>query len=199
MLNDQDHSSDLAEMQKRLEGENVNITSFLATDYLNHFNEVFMMLEMVPDMPDMLEEVVEWKPKPYEQHFRDSSLHTENLIIEAFNLSPDEYRRPFDRIVKRLDDVLLKLISESSHLLQAGETEKLAQLIHDRMPIIARLITAMGGIINGDSSALDREGVDEIFNDDHFVVTPASTPATVEPASDNHKTMSNKDLDDLFG
>lgn len=199
MLNDEDHSSDRAEMQKRLEGENVNISSFLATDYLNHFNEVFMMLEMVPDMPDMLEEVVDWKPKSYEQHFKDSSLHSEDLIIEAFNLSPDEYRRPFDRIVKRLDGVLLKLISESNNLLQAGETEQLAILIHQKMPIIARLITAMGGIINGDSSALDREGVDEIFKDDHFTVTPASAPTTVEPASDHHKTMSNKDLDDMFG
>jgi hypothetical protein len=196
MLTDQDHSSDHAEMQKRLEGENINIDSFLATDYLNHFNEVFMMLEMVPDMPDMLEEVVDWQPKTYEQHFKDSSLHSEDLIIEAFNLSPDEYRKPFDKIVARLDEVLLSLIRSSNTLLQAGDHEQMAHRIRLKMPIIGRLITVIGGIINGDSNALGQEGIDEILSDDHFENAQPTASTKAAPAEN---TMSNDDLDDLFG
>ena len=37
-------------------GKNINETTLLATDYLNHFNEIIMVLELVPDMPECLEE-----------------------------------------------------------------------------------------------------------------------------------------------
>ncbi len=48
---------------------NVNDDTYLATDYLNHFNEIVMLLEMIPDMPDILEDAKEWRPKSYDQHF----------------------------------------------------------------------------------------------------------------------------------
>ena len=41
-------------LRKRARGSNVNEQTLLATDYLNHFNEVVMLLEMQPDMPDMI-------------------------------------------------------------------------------------------------------------------------------------------------
>ena len=43
---------------QRLQGTNINVNTLLATDYLNHFNEVIMLIEMLPDMPDMLEDVL---------------------------------------------------------------------------------------------------------------------------------------------
>ena len=58
-------------------GTNINETSLLATDYLNHFNEVVMLLELIPDMPDMLEEVEEWKPATYIEHFAASGWGSE--------------------------------------------------------------------------------------------------------------------------
>jgi hypothetical protein len=56
---------------------NINPVSLLATDYLNHFNEAVMLLELIPDMPDMLEDAKRWAPKPYKQHFRDSGFMAE--------------------------------------------------------------------------------------------------------------------------
>src|SRR5262249_53928612 len=53
---------------------NINPVSLLATDYLNHFNEAVMLLELIPDMPDMLTDAKRWAPKPYKQHFRDSGF-----------------------------------------------------------------------------------------------------------------------------
>ena len=44
-------------LRERARGSNVNDQTLLATDYLNHFNEVVMLLEMLPDMPEMLDEV----------------------------------------------------------------------------------------------------------------------------------------------
>src|SRR3546814_15221554 len=53
-------------------GKNINQNTLLATDYLNHFNEIIMLLGMVPSMPECYRDAVEWRPKSYAQHFRDS-------------------------------------------------------------------------------------------------------------------------------
>jgi len=37
----------------------------LATDYLNHFNEAIMLLEMIPDMPECAEDFLQWRPLSY--------------------------------------------------------------------------------------------------------------------------------------
>ena len=57
--------TEMADLQERLKGTNVNEQSFLATDYLNHFNEILMLIEMLPEMPEMAEELFEWEPKSY--------------------------------------------------------------------------------------------------------------------------------------
>ncbi len=44
-----------------------------ATDYLNHFNEIVMTLEMIPDMSELLEEAQTWLPKGYREHLGDST------------------------------------------------------------------------------------------------------------------------------
>ena len=48
-----------------LTAANINPSTGLATDYLNHFNEVVMLMEMLPDMPDCAEDVLEWQPLDY--------------------------------------------------------------------------------------------------------------------------------------
>ena len=65
-------TADYAAWADRLQGTNINGTTLLATDYLNHFNEVIMLIEMVPDMPDIIEDVLAWEPKTYVRHFADS-------------------------------------------------------------------------------------------------------------------------------
>ena len=51
-------------------GKNINQNTLLATDYLNHFNEIIMLLEMVPSMPECYEDAAGWRPKSYAEHFR---------------------------------------------------------------------------------------------------------------------------------
>ena len=40
-----------ADFQKLAGEANLDDKTLLATDYLNHFNEVVILLQMVPDMP----------------------------------------------------------------------------------------------------------------------------------------------------
>src|SRR3546814_21084129 len=50
-------------------GTNINATSLLATDHLNHFNAVVTVLALVPDMPDIDKEAPAWKHTTHTQHF----------------------------------------------------------------------------------------------------------------------------------
>ena len=66
-----------------MQGTNINATMLLATDYLNHSNEVIMLIEMVPDMPDIVEEVLACEPKTYTRYFADSCIQDKDIAIGA--------------------------------------------------------------------------------------------------------------------
>src|ERR1700691_1626323 len=63
---------------------NINPRTGLATDYLNHFNEAIMLLEMIPDMPECSEDFLEWQPLSYREHFTASNFKARDLAIEAY-------------------------------------------------------------------------------------------------------------------
>ena len=67
-----------------LAAANINPVTFLATDYLNHFNNVVMLLELLPDMPDCAEEVVAWAPMSYEDYFRTAHFRERDLAVDAY-------------------------------------------------------------------------------------------------------------------
>ena len=88
----------LAELRSRAAAANINEKSLLATDYLNHFNEFVMVLDLIPDMPDCLEDAEAWQPKNYRDHFRDSAFSAKELAIKAYDHSPAEYRDQFESL-----------------------------------------------------------------------------------------------------
>ena len=51
--------------REKADAANINRETLLATDYLNHLNEIVMTLEMIPDMPEILEEAREWQRKTH--------------------------------------------------------------------------------------------------------------------------------------
>jgi hypothetical protein len=50
----------------------INPFTGLATDYLNHFNEAIMLLEMLPRSPDCRNDLLGWRPMSYREHFANS-------------------------------------------------------------------------------------------------------------------------------
>ncbi len=53
----------------RLSAANINPKTGLATDYLNHFNEAIMLLDLLPQTPEVIVELVSWEPLSYQEHF----------------------------------------------------------------------------------------------------------------------------------
>jgi len=68
---------------QRLADANINPATGLATDYLNHFYEAIMLLEMLPGCPDCRDDILAWRPLTYREHFAASAFSDRALAIAA--------------------------------------------------------------------------------------------------------------------
>src|ERR1700742_133491 len=98
-----DRASMTRELCERARGSNVNPKSLLATDYLNHVNEIVMLFDLVPDAPECLDDCRAWAPKSYQDHFRESSIADRDLAMEAYEHAPQAFRQPFDQLVTEMN------------------------------------------------------------------------------------------------
>src|ERR1700687_5186756 len=90
----------------QLRAANINPRTGLATDYLNHFNEAIMLLEMIPDIPDCAEDFLAWYPLSYAEHFTLSNFKARDLAIEAYELADTSTRAEFDNITSTMTSIL---------------------------------------------------------------------------------------------
>lgn len=144
---------------KRLQGTNINATTLLATDYLNHFNEVIMLIEMLPDMPDMLEDVLAWERKSYQQHFADSAFRDRDLAVAAYDFAPERVRSQFEALVACLDGHLWKTQNRLRDLDPATPSEVLAEDTATTVEKLHRLVGMISCVVNGSSSEVTCEDV----------------------------------------
>jgi len=132
---------------ERLVAANIHPETRLATDYLNHFNEVVMLIDMLPMMPDCAVDVVDWQPCSYVDHFRRSRFKERDLAILAYGAVESDRRRVFEKTVARIDATmgdLQRLIMEAplDHL----PIEKIQDVAEMRLkPLLAHAM----GLING--------------------------------------------------
>src|SRR5712664_2137037 len=90
----------------KLRAANINPRTGLATDYLNHFNEAIMLLEMIPDMPECAEDFLSWHPLSYAEHFTASHFKARDLAIEAYESADANTRAEFDNITAAMTSIL---------------------------------------------------------------------------------------------
>jgi hypothetical protein len=155
----------------RLAAANIHPTSRLATDYLNHFNNIVMLLDLVSAMPECIEEVLEWRPIDYCSYFAASRFRERDLAIRAFAAADAPVREAFEAVVAELDSAVLI----AQDLLRSPETISTDRL--DSLRALVRghlqpLISEAGGIINGhlpdrlrdaEPNASAQESIDELF------------------------------------
>ena len=77
-----DGPDDGASAAVRLADANINPATGLATDYLNHFNEAIMLLEMPSSCPECRDDFLGWRPLSYREHFESCLLYTSDAADE---------------------------------------------------------------------------------------------------------------------
>lgn len=138
--------SDLDAMSPaRLSAANIHPVTRLATDYLNHFNEVVMLMGLVSDMPDMVADIRTWQPKSYAEHFAQSGFAAKDLAIAAYAAAPPEIRARFDTLVDDMNRVVLDGIAR----FEADPPETWGRTAEATVEALHPLIEATSGVING--------------------------------------------------
>jgi hypothetical protein len=134
----------------QLKAANINPRTGLATDYLNHFNEAIMLLEMVPDMPECAEDFLAWSPLSYAEHFWASNFKARDLAIEAYELAEPRVRTQFDNITTSMTSIL---IAVGTAMREATQDKTRATLAEQATNWVKPLVALAGGIINGATEA----------------------------------------------
>src|SRR5471030_1580929 len=80
------------EAAPRLADANINPVTGLATDYLNHFNEAVMLLEMLSGCPECLDDFLGWRPMSYREHFVASRFKGRDKAIAAYDAADPSLR-----------------------------------------------------------------------------------------------------------
>lgn len=154
-------ASDLADWQTRVRGRNIHEATLLATDYLNHLNELVMLLEMVPDMPEMLEDCREWQPKSYVEHFQDSGFSDKELAIEAYDHVPARFRQAFEDTVGKFDRATAAVLT---HLDEVMADEVLLRFrCQNAVQTLQELIGVCNAIIHGEERTISQSEIDELL------------------------------------
>src|ERR1700742_4585276 len=118
-----DHSARAA----MLSAANINPRTGLATDYLNHFNEAIMLLEMIPDMPECAEDFLSWQPLSYAEHFMASNFKAKVLAISAYESADPDIRAEFEQITDTMTSILSAVGSAMREASQDTTRAKLAE------------------------------------------------------------------------
>src|SRR3954462_4255554 len=129
-----------------LRAANINPRTGLATDYLNHFNEAIMLLEMIPDIPECSEDFLQWSPLSYAEHFTASNFKARDLAISAYESADPDIRAEFDQMADTMTSILQEV---SSAMQEAVQDTTKAKLAEQAIGWLKPLVAAAGGVING--------------------------------------------------
>src|ERR1700753_3241161 len=135
---------------RKLVAANINPRTGLATDYLNHFNEAVMLLEMIPDMPECAEDFLAWSPLSYAEHFTASNFRARDLAIQAYESAAPEIRADFDQMTETMTSILREV---SSAMRAAVQDTPKAKLAEQAIGWVKPLVAGAGGGIHGGSEA----------------------------------------------
>lgn len=142
-----------------LAAANINPQTGLATDYLNHFNEAIMLLDMIPDIPDCAEDFLSWQPLSYAEHFLQSNFAARDLAIAAYEAAPADKRARFDAMCGRLTTTLVAVRDAMMQTTQEAVRQRLAvQATEWLKPMVVRaghMINEGDIVANEDSPQAD--------------------------------------------
>jgi hypothetical protein len=141
-------------------GTNINESTLLASDYLNHFHELVMLLEALSSEPDgFAHDLLAWRPLTYEEHFSQSGFRDKNLAIAAYRRAPPKVRARFDEAVARLHGEALTLVATVGSELSSGRG--LDKTCLDAAARLRILIDEANAIANGEIPAERGDGEDQ--------------------------------------
>jgi hypothetical protein len=141
---------------------NIMPATGLATDYLNVFNEAVMLFGLLPDMPDMIDELLVWEPLTYEQHFARSGFQAKDLAILAYQNAAPEIKEPFDTLSNETCKLLQTAIVQANDMI--GAKSDLGDFVAETTTALQSAIMLLDGMVHGGSVGGDQDDIDALFD-----------------------------------
>jgi hypothetical protein len=127
---------------------NINPVTGLATDYLNHFNEAIMLLEMLSDVPDCLDDFLNWRPRGYREHFAASRFAGRAVAIAAYDAADPTRRASLDALAGTMNALLQ---ATGAVLRSPLPPQAAAELATHTAAWLKPLVARAGAVINGEA------------------------------------------------
>jgi hypothetical protein len=155
-----------ADAAARRAAANINPRTGLATDYLNHFNEAVMLLEMLAAWPDAAEHFLAWRPLTYREHFAASCFQGRDLAIAAYDSAEPALRERLGTLVGTMTAVLLATQEAlRDNAMAPSATGVIATLAAATVkPLIARAGALINGEIDDGNPITPQAVVDELMH-----------------------------------
>jgi len=144
-------------------GTTIDGTTLLSTDYFNTFNEVIMLLGMLPEMPEMIEEIDAWRFRTYEEHFSDSHLPFAALAIEAYAHVPSPVRDRFEQTIAQMREIVDEARDVLGKLAGQGDLDRLKLGAIDYSMRLQGLVDTGSAIVHGADQISDQSAIDALF------------------------------------
>lgn len=136
----------------RLAEANINPATGLATDYLNHFNEAIMLLDMLPSDAEFRADFLRWQPVSYRDHFAGSRSGTADAALAAYDCADPQARA----CLLALTDTMTALLEAARAALAADPPPLAAEALAEKTAAALKpLIARAGAVINGEVSGRD--------------------------------------------
>ncbi len=124
---------------------NIHPTTGLATDYLNHFNEITMLMDLLPSMPEVIDDIRHWRPVSYVEHFARSTFKGRALAIATYRELPVLNRALFEETIASVDETLLDAIAR----LEAATPDAYETIVLETQAQLGPLMARASGLIHG--------------------------------------------------
>ena len=148
----------------RLASANINPATGLATDYLNHFNEAIMLLEMLESCPECAEDFRAWRPMSYREHFAQPQYKHRAIAIDAYEQADPIARHYLDTLADAMTDVLQATRKAFVADLPPSAAIQLAERTAAWLrPLVARAAAVINGETDADAALAPQAAIDRLM------------------------------------
>ena len=98
----------------------VNPASGLANDFLNVYNEILMLIELLPTMPELADDIAAWRPASYRAYFMQSPLPGSDQALAVYAGLDPGFRALFEANVEKLAESGVCAVDAISRAVASG-------------------------------------------------------------------------------
>ncbi len=149
--------------RQKVADTNIDPSTLLSTDYFNTFNSVIMLLDMVPDTPELLEEILQWDFYDYKAHFKAGALDFSALAIEAYDHVPPETRAAFERLIDSMRLCVETARPVLQRLQAEGAADSFAQEAFQTAEFLREGVAQGNALVHGQTGSAEQAAIDALF------------------------------------